>query len=147
MGIRIRGDETARAIKVFSDEMERDWISHFILEVNKRQPFTIKFSIVDEDSYGLAGFTLIEQKNCCGILVSTNTYVNKNLEGQGYAQEMMKLKIALAKEFGYSLLLATVDVGNSPAEVHILEKTGWTKKDEFVNKRTKHTVGIFTRSV
>lgn len=147
MGIKIDGTETVKAIKVLTEIMEKNWISHFSIEVNKRSPFTIKFSIVEDEGYGLAGFTLVEQKNCCGILVSTSTYVNKNLQGQGYAQEMMKLKIALAKEFGYSLLLATVDIKNSLAEVHILEKFGWTKDKEFVNSRTKHTLGIYTLDI
>ena len=145
MGIKIDGTETARAFKVFTDVMVKSWIDHFTLEINKRRPFTIKFIIYDENEY--AQFTLVEQVNCCGILVSTDTFVTKGLQGNGYAQEMMKLKEALAKEFGYSLLLATVDINNNPAEVHILEKFGWSRDKEFINQRTKHTLGIFSKDI
>jgi len=71
----------------------------------------------------------------------------KEFQGQGYAQEMMKLKEGLALEFGYTLLLCTVDMGNNPAEVHILKKCGWTEDKVFKNARTKHTVGVFSKDL
>ena len=95
----------------------------------------------------IASFTLKQMIGCCGILVSTNTYVDKKYQGQGIAHEFMELKIAIAKELGYSMMMSTVDIGNNPAEVHILEKFGWKKIQEFVNKRTKHTLGIFTYDI
>lgn len=95
----------------------------------------------------IAHFELVQQTNCCGILVSTNTIVYEGYRGQGLAQNMMPLKEALAKEFGFSLLLATVNMTGNPVEVHILEKFGWKLKDSFVNSRTKNTVGIFTKEI
>lgn len=108
-------------------------------------PFNLTYELLGHDKYNaLARFTLKEQINCCGILVSTDTFIAEQMRGRGIAHEFMNLKIAIAKEFGYSLLMATVDIGNNPAEVHILEKFGWKKVDEFINKRTRHTLGIFT---
>jgi hypothetical protein len=144
MGIKIDGTELAKAIKLLSDVTGKSYIDNFRVQVNKRSPFKLCFEIM-EDDIPMAGFTLIEQVNCCGMLVSTRTFVLSKFQGEGCAQEMMELKDALAKEFGYSALLATVDVGNNPAEVHILEKCGWSKVKEFINKRTKPTLGVFIK--
>lgn len=100
-----------------------------------------------ESDQEMCGFTLIEQPNCCGAMVSTRTFVNKPHTGQGIAQEMMSIKEALAKEFGYSALAATVNMTGNPAEVHILEKFGWVKGWEFKNARTKNQVGFFFKTL
>lgn len=142
MGIKIDGKESAKAIKVLVDHMGENWIQHFILEVKRQSPFRLKFDIVEQD-WRVAGFQLVEQVNCCGVLVSTRTYVHDRVKDEGYAQEMMELKIALAREFGYSAMLATVVMKNE-AEVHILEKFGWKCGETFTNARTKNLLGIFT---
>lgn len=142
MGIRIDGKETATAVKVLTHRMGENWINHFILEVSRVSPFKIRLDILEEGRR-VAGFQLIEQTNCCGILVSTRTYVYSSAKDQGYAKEMMGLKIELAKEFGYSAMLATVVMKNE-AEVHILEKFGWKCKETFVNTRSENELGIFT---
>lgn len=142
MGIRIDGKETATAVKVLTSRMGENWINHFILEVSRSSPFKVRLDIL-EGERRVAGFQLIEQINCCGVLVSTRTYVNKFIKDEGYAQEMMELKIALAKEFGYSAMLATVVMKNE-AEVHILEKFGWKCGETFINTRSKNELGIFT---
>lgn len=142
MGIRIDGKETATAVKVLTNRMGENWIGHFILEVSRNSPFRIRLDIL-ENKKRVAGFQLVEQVNCCGVIVSTRTYVYNSVKDMGYAQEMMELKIALAKEFGYSAMLATVVMKNE-AEVHILEKFGWKCGETFVNTRSKNELGIFT---
>ena len=142
MGIRIDGKETATAVKVLTNRMGENWIGHFILEVSRNSPYRIRLDIL-ENKKRVAGFQLVEQVNCCGVIVSTRTYVYNSVKDMGYAQEMMELKIALAKEFGYSAMLATVVMKNE-AEVHILEKFGWKCGETFVNTRSKNELGIFT---
>jgi GNAT superfamily N-acetyltransferase len=95
----------------------------------------------------VAQFTLIEQPNCCGALVSTRTYVSAEYRGQGVAQKMMTLKEAIAKSFGYSSLVATVNMTDNLAEVHILEKSGWELGHTFTNKRTDHVVGYYFKNL
>lgn len=94
-----------------------------------------------------SSFRLVELINCCGVLVSTQTYVYNSYRGKGIAQKLMPFKEEIAKILGYSLLMATVDIGNNPAEVHILEKFGWENTQTFLNKRTNHTLGVFTKEV
>jgi GNAT superfamily N-acetyltransferase len=140
MGIAIDGTEVARMTKLLKDTVKHDFSVQF-----DSNPFKITFTF-RYNNRTMAGFTLVEQVNCCAILVSTRTFVYEPYQGQGIAQEMMPIKEALAREFGYSMLLATVNVSGNPAEVHILEKFGWQLSgDTFVNPRTKNTIGVFTK--
>ena len=110
--------------------------------------FTLRECFGQRGNYmDIAGFELIQQINCCGILISTQTWVDKKYRRMGYAQVMMPIKEAFAKELGFSLIMATVNITGNPAEVHILEKFGWKLKDSFVNKRTNNTVGIYTKEI
>jgi GNAT superfamily N-acetyltransferase len=126
-------------IKKFKEGMFCDFRIQF-----DRSPFTIKFwlRISNEDA---ARFVLTQQTGCCGILVSTDTFVETKHRGNGIAQEMMFLKEQLAKDFGYSLMLATVNMTGNPAECHILEKNGWQLGSSFINSRTKNKVGVYTK--
>lgn len=120
--------------------------SDFSVALDKTPRFCITFTL-RESGKDIAGFTLVEQVNCCGLLISTKTFVNIGYGKMGIAQEMMPLKEAIAKEFGYSSMMATVNMTGNPAEVHILEKFGWSCVNSFVNSRTKNTVGIFTKNL
>lgn len=136
-------DKVAKAIKYFV-AAAFPWID-FQLSF-ERHPFHIKLDFV-ENKKTIAGFQLIEQPNCCGVLISTKTYVEKDHQGKGIATEMMALKEKLAREFGYSCLSATVNVSGNPTEVHILESHGWQRGIEFVNQRTNNTVAFFHKNL
>ena len=140
MGLFIDGTELARITRLLKEQVGYGFRVQF-----DPNPFRIEFAF-RSNSFDMSGFTLIQQVNCCAILVSTQTFVRENFRSQGLAQDMMGIKEALAREFGYSMLMATVNISGNPAEVHILEKFGWKNNgDSFVNPRTKNTVGIFTK--
>lgn len=107
-------------------------------------PFALEFWGRD-GKQDICHFKLVEQPNCCGIVVSTDTWVRKEYRSSGIAQSMMYLKEALAKVYGYSCMIATVNLTDNAVEEHILTKFGWKKMDEFINSRTNHLVGIFTK--
>lgn len=140
------GTESDKIAKLIKSFIEKSYWSNFTLEF-KKYPFTIKLTFRDTKGDYISTFTLVQQINCCGILVSTKTDVNKTYQGRGIAQEMMYLKESLAKEFGYSLLMATVNMTGNPAEVHILEKFDWKLNTSFTNSRTKNQVGIYTKEI
>ena len=135
---------TAQAVKLIK-ELTKLMDGDFRIQIDK-YPFSLHYWVrnLKED---IAHFQLVQQANCCGILVSTDTWVKDNYQKMGVAQEMMKLKEALAKEFGFSCLLATVNMTGNPAEVHILEKFGWSCVSSFKNSRTTNKVGIFTKNL
>ena len=143
MNYETEGTEIERATGLVNEFLSKTFQGGFLVKVD-RYPFKLRVAIKINQNY-IAGFTLVEQTNCCGILVSTQTFVIPEYALQGIAQQMMPLKEALAREFGYTMLLATVNVSGNPAEVHILEKFRWTRGTEFVNKRTGNTVAIFTK--
>ena len=109
-----------------------------------RSPFRVEFEGRDQGR-AAAGFTLMEQPNCCGLLISTRSWVAGTHQKQGIAQSLMSLKEAIAKAFGYSALIATVNITGNPVEVHILEKHGWKLTETFTNGRTANVVGIYTK--
>lgn len=111
-----------------------------------RFPPLIDVRFNDGDRGSIAHFTLSQQSGCCGALVSHNTYVYEPHRGQGVGQAILDLKEAIAKEFGYSTLVATVDLKNK-AEVHILQKHGWSKGWEFKNDRTGNLIGFFFKTL
>lgn len=96
--------------------------------------------------YDIGGFTLMEQPNCCGALLSTRTWVHTDWQRMGMASEMMKLKLGIAEAFGYSVILATVRLDNE-GELHILNKFGWKQISEFLNRRTGNKVGFFVKNI
>lgn len=148
MGLYIRDTAAAAAtVRKLSNDLGWDDVK---VRVRRTNPLIEVEFLETSNQYGLvkvAGFTLVEQINCCGIMVSTRTYVHKDHQGKHFAQDMMPLKEAIAREFGYSALVATVNMTGNPAEVHILEKCGWTKQYEFKNKRTGNQVGFFFKSL
>lgn len=132
----------AKAVKEFGSGPLRNFSVEF-----KTSPFSVKLDLRSVDGKAMATFTLREMINCCGILVSTKTMVYEEFRGKGLAQELMLLKEALAKEYGYSCMMATVNMTGNPAEVHILQKFGWSLVNKFKNSRTKNDVGVFVKNL
>jgi hypothetical protein len=91
----------------------------------------------------IAGFSLITMPGCCGILISNNCWVIPKLRGQGIGQFLHKLRIKIAKEWGYGILMCT-DVDINENQSHILNKYGWSQVQQFTNPRTENTVNIHT---
>lgn len=135
-------ESLAKAVKEFGNGT----LNNFSVEF-KRSPFSVKLDLRSYDGKSVATFTLMEMINCCGILVSTKTMVYEEFRGKGIAQELMLLKEALARTYGYSCMMATVNMTGNPAEVHILEKHGWKLVNDFKNSRTKNQVGVFVKNL
>ncbi len=134
--------ETAKSVL----KLVGDWPHGVDIHAQRTPRFLLRIAF--RDVKGVAcEFTLTEQVNCCGILVSTSTNVRSDLRGQGYGTELQAVKVALAKAFGYSLLMCTVNVTGNPGQVSLLEKNGWTRAALFNNSRTKNDVGVFTKPV
>ena len=91
-------------------------------------------------------FSMSEFPGCCGIVISHNTTVYKKYEGKGINTFLQEIKEDIAVSNGYSKMLATV-VSTNEAEIHILEKAGWRKALEFVNKRTGNTVLTYLKDI
>lgn len=127
------GRAAAKVIKELAYATMSSWSEDVTVRL-RRHPTLISISFRAQNGDDVAKFTLAQQANCNGSLASIDTHVYEAYRGRGIAQELQILKECIAKEFGYSSLVATVNLSNE-AEVHILEKTGWTKGWEFTNTR------------
>jgi GNAT superfamily N-acetyltransferase len=145
MGYIVDTDAGRKKVAGIIKELRNGLWSDFSITLDS-SPFRLVIAI-RTGGKEIAGFTLMEMINCCGIAVSTRTFVKDGHRGEGIAQEMMPLKETLAREFGYSSIMATVNMTGNPAEVHILEKFGWTCVNKFTNSRTKNEVGVFTKNL
>lgn len=89
----------------------------------------------------IASFELHPMINCCGIVVSTRAEVAKEYRGKGLGACLNSIRIDIARQAGYGLLLCT-DIEQNEFQRKILAKNGWKDIHKFINPRTKNTVYI-----
>lgn len=89
----------------------------------------------------IASWELYQMKNCCGICVSTAAMVHHAYRKQGLGLILNQIRMDLARIMGYSLLLCTDVVKNTPQQ-KILSANKWKLIHRFVNQRTKNEIGI-----
>ena len=89
----------------------------------------------------LASFQLVQMIGCCGILVSTQSSVHRKLRGKGLGTVLNSLRVEMARNMGYGILLCT-DVESNAAQRKILAKNGWQDIYDFKNPRTGNRVFI-----
>lgn len=89
----------------------------------------------------IAQWTLTPMPGCCGILISTNSYVNYPYRKLGLGTILNKYRIQQATEKGYGLLFCTDKDTNIPQK-NILAKNGWELINNFTNPRTGNLVNL-----
>src|SRR3990172_12791474 len=119
----VSAKQIAKATKMLADQIT--WEGGFTLTYTK--PFMLALTATACDKTKVAQFTLSQLPGCCGIAVSTETYVDPNFRRQGLGTMLLQVKEALAREFGFSLLLATVKLSNE-AEIACLTKAEWRQE-------------------
>ena len=127
----------------------------YIAKDNYRSPFDGDCSFLDkndEKRYGfyltdldspnyIAVFVMGKLPGCCGICLSTNAFVMPSLRGRGLGLILAKLRIAIAKESGYTVLMCT-DVDTNVPQRKIMSRLGWKDIYQFNNLRTGNDVNI-----
>lgn len=96
------------------------------------------------DGYGSAYFYLTQMPGCCAILVSHNVSVGDVWRGKGLGKLLLDIRLKAARLAGYTKLAATTNQNNT-REIHILQKAGFEKKEEFKSIRTGNTVFLWVR--
>lgn len=123
---------------VGEDPANRPEVKRNCIKLTTELPLTWKSEIVT--------FSLKELPGCCGILVSYNTFVAPRFQGKGINSFLQEIKEDIARENGYTMLMATVTSDNLP-EIHILDKYGWKSTTNFRNGRTGNRVLVFTKTL
>lgn len=93
--------------------------------------------------HSIASFSLIAMPGCCGVVISTGCRTLHKLQGCGIGQFLHQLRLKIAKDWGYSILMCT-DVDSNTKQKHILKKHGWNQIQQFTNKRTSNLINVHT---
>lgn len=126
--------------------------SYTFVEAYQKEPGEPKEYIPFKYSYGIyelcagdgtkiASWELVPMVNCCGIIVSTRAQVLPAYQKRGLGTLLNNMRMDIARELGYSVLLCTDVEGNTPQR-KILRVNGWKDVFSFVNRRTRNTVHI-----
>ena len=110
-------------------------------ELNKGLYRYITFSIFSNEDIPAGSFMFYPMPGCCGIVVSTGTYLHKQFRGGQLSRDFRVLKERIAKELGYSCMIATTKMDDIPARKN-MEKGNYKFVEEFVNSRTGNRLGI-----
>ena len=83
---------------------------------------------------------------CCGICLSNNAFVWGRYHGKGVNTIANKIRIAIAKQAGYGIILCT-DRDENTAQRKTLARNGWTDIHQFENPRTGNLVNISIKNL
>lgn len=86
-------------------------------------------------------FRLIDMPGCCGIIISTSSFIHLEYRNKGLGLLLNQMRIELSQYLGYGLLICT-DIEDNKHQQKILTKNKWSKIDSFINPRTKNKVNI-----
>lgn len=110
----------------------------------KEQTFKVQWERTDKSREDVGQFTLAPLPGCCGVVVSTGSWLHTKQRGLQYISvSFHEIKELVARHFGYSLMLSTVQLRNLP-QIISGSKAGWKYIHHFRNKRTDHdlTLGL-----
>lgn len=88
-------------------------------------------------------FSIMQLPGCCGICLSYHAQTSRFYKNKGIGTILNKMRIEMAKELGYGIMMCTDIKGNEPQE-KILTKNGWKSIFSFNNPRTSNNVNIHT---
>jgi len=94
----------------------------------------------------VAAFSLQELPGCCGVIVAFHVNVQAAFQGKGLGNGLLQVRMAVAKQAGYTLMQATTVRGNE-REAHLLEKNGFVRTTEFVSRRTSNAVVVWQKTL
>jgi hypothetical protein len=135
---RLVGDKCRLRIYIGKEwtNLKVDYL-HFVKNSSVGQPFRLEIS----DKATISKFSLLEMPGCCGICISTGAYIDSKYRNMGINTILNSLRIKIAKELGYTVLLCT-DVATNVYQKKVLQKNGWQDIFRFRNRRTNNLVDI-----
>jgi hypothetical protein len=114
----------------------------------KRAYFTLHVGWERENSLperDIGQFVLEPMPGCCGVVVSTGSFLHPKERGV-FSQYFHDMKAFVARELGYSRMLATTETSNFP-EIIGAAKNGWKLHEAFTNKRTGHQLTVMEKAL
>jgi GNAT superfamily N-acetyltransferase len=93
------------------------------------------------DVPSISSFKLKMLPGCCGVCISTGSYVYPNFRGKGIGTLLNSFRIDVARCMRYGLLMCTDVVDNIPQR-KLLNKNGWKEIVTFNNPQTKNNIAM-----
>lgn len=114
----------------------------------KPERFVVKFEHHDgTSSTDIGHFSLEPMPGCCGVIVSTGSYLEPHQRGDhNISRWFHELKAETARKFGYTTMLMTTQLRNIP-EVVGASRHKWRFFHYFRNKRTNNDIGIAVKDL
>lgn len=81
-----------------------------------------------------------------GIIFSHGSFIKEKFRGKGLGNIEHEKRINIAREMGYSCIVATV-ISNNEIEKHILQKHGWQVVHRFFNPKVKYMIEIWIKDI
>ena len=103
--------------------------------------YEIYHEIYNDNKHYIAEFTLAKMPGCCGVVISTGAWIDYKYRRCGLGKLLNKIRIELAKDKGYSLLLCTDLIRNTPQR-KILRKNKWLPLYRFTNRNTNNNLSL-----
>lgn len=91
-----------------------------------RKPYTGDYHLQEKSIagwYPVAKFGMLPLPGCRAICVLHHVEVEPSLRGKGIGKELLRIRLAVAKEIGYKIVMATVRDDNEK-EIHLLAANG-----------------------
>ena len=126
-------------IQCYLDNKWIDLKEHHLIYI-KDNNRGIEFKVLNKDKI-ISQFKLIQMPGCCGICISTGTYVNPDFRGKGVNIILNNFRIDIATYLGYGLLMCT-DLKSNIPQMKTLDKNGWKHIHEFKNPRTGNILNV-----
>lgn len=89
----------------------------------------------------IGGFCFTTLPGCCGVVVSSGTWLTEHTKHSGLSNPFRELKEEIAKKCGYSMMIATTDMSKIPSVGNMI-KSKYNIFKVFTNKRTNNLLGI-----
>lgn len=115
--------------------------SKYYTDKSEQGRFNILIGLTSDPNLVVASFELICLPGCCGIVISTDAIVNEKYRNLGLGTLLNEMRIGIAYQWDYPLILCTDNIKNIPQQ-KILEKNGWNNIHKFYNNRTANDVSI-----
>lgn len=133
--------------KTFINLLETILKDRVVVEFNTLKSFSDKTQqgrfLVKIHDKSVASFTLVAMPGCCGILISTGAWIQSEYRNKGIGKLLNLMRIQIAHEWEYSLMLCTDVTTNTPQQ-RILQSHNWKDLGAFLNTRTDNIVKIHT---
>lgn len=128
-----------------------EWISVEVPDDLQNKGLEVKTHFIVYSGTGptrskIGSFTLEPMPGCCGIVVSTQSFLEPHCRGGRTGKLFHELKAKTAKTLGYTTMFMTTQLRNIP-EVVGASHAKWKFLHYFRNSRTNNDIGIAVKDL